>query len=223
MLVDTKKEQTRKEGLNLNVNSQSIKPSATIGQKIGWWSIVCLGFVLFIIPGIVAIFYWISWGNFFRREQFEVEKTVSNIQVNEAKRADTLIKLLEETKTYLKHEKETLLSITSLRSVKNNTVDRQTSEKILSEASMNFQMVFESYPDLKANQIIMNLMTTSNYLETEIAAARRLYNLKASQFNKEIFTYPKLIKADKMNLETFLLYQASQKQRIDVDMSKLNL
>ncbi|MCF0218063.1 MAG: LemA family protein [Malacoplasma sp.] len=214
MLVDTRKPQDP-SGFNVNVDNTEIVAKATFGQKLGWVILVIL--TLFIIW-----FYSIVWKNNFIRKQMEINNAASNIQVNETKRRDTLIKLLEQTKGYMKHEKSTLALVTQYRSgIANPEVTSQLDNQ-LANFLMNLRVQYEQYPQLKADRLVAELMSTSQYLETEIAAARRLYNANVTQFNAEIFTFPKIIVASKLRLAKFALFQASYEQRQDVDMSSLS-
>ena len=220
MLVDTAKPQNS-QGFNPNVNSESLMVEASKGQKVMWWIAFFVSW-LTIIGGIVMVIMWNNWANFYRSYQFEIEQASSNIQVNETKRAETLVKLLEQTKGYLKHERETYALVTELRSIDKTTADAAKADQISVEIQKEVRLAFEAYPDLKANQSISELMSASQYLEEEIAAARRLYNSKASLYNQDLYIWPRIVKASSMRLQTFRLYQASETQRKDVDMSSLS-
>ena len=152
----------------------------------------------------------------------KINNAASNIQVNEAKRRDTLIKLLEQTRAYMKHERETLELVTKYRSGTASQGETSRLDNQLSQFMMNLNVQYEQYPQLRADSIVAELMSSSQYLETEIAAARRVYNQSATQFNAEIFMFPRIVTASKIGLSTFPLFQASYQQRQDVDMSSLS-
>lgn len=223
MLVDPKKESNDK-GFNPNVDNIDIDVRATGGQKFGWWFMFLLSW-LTIIGGIILTVKWVQWGNFFNRQQIQINEAASTIDVNLTRRRDTLIKLLEQTKSYMKFEKETLTDITKLRSMNNidgdiNKANEQI--KVMDAISRDIKINFENYPNLKSSSTIMELMSSSQYLETEIASARRLYNLNVSTFNKDLFTFPKIVKADSMKLRSLPMFVASNEQKQDVDMSSLS-
>lgn len=213
MLVDTRIPQNP-QGFNLNVDNTQRVAKASGAQKFGWILLIILTF---------SVIYWISisWKNQFIDSQMRINEASSAIQVNEAKRRDTLIKLLEQTKGYMKHERETLELVTKYRGGVANSNETSKLDNQLSQFMMNLNVQYEQYPQLKADAIITELMSTSQYLETEIAASRRLYNQKVTSFNAEIFMFPKIAVASKIGLATFPMFQASAVQRQDVDMSSL--
>ncbi|MDE6894224.1 MAG: LemA family protein [Malacoplasma sp.] len=214
MLVDTRLPQNP-GGFNANVDNTQRQAKASFGQKFGWVLLVIftLGIIWFVS---------ISWKNNLINEQMQINNAASNIQVNEAKRRDTLIKLLEQTKGYMKHEKETLTLVTKYRSGGTDSNETAKLDNQLANFMMNLNVQYEQYPQLKADSLVRELMSSSQYLETEIAAARRLYNQKVSYFNAEIFMFPKIVLASKIGLSTFALFQATSVQRQDVDMSSLS-
>lgn len=222
MLINPRKES--ETGFNANVDNTITRPTATSGSKFGWWTMYILSW-LTIIGGIILTVKWIQWGNYFNRQQVEINEAASSIDVSLTKRRDVLVKLLEQTKSYMKFEKETLLDVTKLRSMGNldgdiNKANEQ--QKIMDTIERNIKVNFENYPNLKSNSVILELMSSSEYLESEIASSRRLYNIKVNEFNKEIFTFPKSVKAASMRLVSLPMFAASEEQKQDVDMSSLS-
>ena len=214
MLVDTRVQQNP-QGFNSNVDNTQRQAIASKGQKIGW-------VILVIITFGILYFVSITWKNNFIAQQLNINNNSSNIQVNEAKRRDTLIKLLEQTKAYMKHEREVLTLVTKYRSGLASENEKSQLDNQLSQFMLNLNVQYEQYPQLKADNIVAELMSTSTYLESEIAAARRLYNASVASFNAEMFMFPKIIVASKIGLYTLPMFQASSIQRRDVDMSSLS-
>lgn len=222
MLVDTRKEGS-KEGFAPNTDNTIQDANATIGQTIGWYVMVVLCW-LTIIGGIVILIKSIEYKNYFQKKQIEINSAASSIDIMLQKRRDTLIKLLEQTKSYMKFEKETLTNITALRSIgtkSNDIEDIVNSQKIMDTVSNGFKINFENYPNLKSNSTILELMSSSQYLEIEIASARRLYNKTVNEFNSRMFVFPEIVIATKMKLTTFAFIQASEESKKDVDMNSL--
>ncbi|WP_027120031.1 LemA family protein [[Mycoplasma] testudinis] len=214
MLVNTRVA-SDPQGFNPNVDNTVRPVVATFRQKIGW-------FLLIIVT--LSILYWVSikWANWFKKQQMEINEMASNIDVNLTKRRELLLKLLEQTKGYLHHEKETFTLVAKYRG---NNASKDEVNKLdgnMSKMFSDINIAFEQYPQLKGNETVRELMGTTQYLETEIAAARRLYNSEATSFNAEIFQFPKMMKAAAMRLQTFPLYGASAQQKTDVDMSSLS-
>lgn len=221
MLIDTRKE-TDNKGFNPNVDNQVIKAQPTSGERTIYLILIILSWLL-ILPGLI---WWIkriqiknSWVN----QQMEINNAASVIEINLTRRAETLIKLLEQTKGYLKHERETLINITRERSGRSSSLrDIDVFDRTINDVSRNIKLAFENYPDLKGSSVVGELMSSSQYIESEISASRRLYNKKVEAFNSSILTFPNICLAVKLNMETLPLFAATAIQKEDVNMSSLS-
>lgn len=210
---------TNLEGFNPYVDNTIIQAKATKSQKSAYVFLLIIS-TIFVLPAIIWAFIRISIKNRWTREQMEINNASSNIDVNLTKRSETLRKLLDETKGYLKHERETFEKITQMRS--GNYKDIIDKDQALNNLTKNIKIALENYPDLKGNQIIIELMSSSQYIESEIAASRRLYNQLVQRFNADILTFPNVCYAEKLKLFTLPLFVASQTQKEDIDMSTLS-
>lgn len=218
MLVDPNKQST--EGFNPNVDNTQFNAQAPGSHKALWWFLFVLSW-LTIIGGIILTVIWFRWGNELNQLQVEINQSASAIDVNLTKRKELLTKLLDETKGYMKYEGDVLTEVTKLRSMKLDGRDVNKSnecQKIMDKLSSNLNINFENYPDLKANSNVMELMSSTQYIESEIAASRRLYNAKVADFNKDIITFAKSVKAASMKLHSLPMFAASAEQKQDVKM-----
>ena len=170
---------------------------------------------LFIIPIILHVVYL----NKFRKTMVQINETASGIDVQLQKRRDTLLKLVDATKSGMKYERETLAAITKLRNY--NQADRQNNMKLLDQVIPNILAVAENYPNLKAETLIQDLMDQAAYLEKEIAASRRLYNSTVTLFNQTVFTWPTNVIAASRKYHTYEMFLAAPESRADVSL-KLN-
>ncbi len=207
-LVDTRK-QGDPSGFDPNVDN-SIKP-AQVGAlgKIVWY-------ILFIL--IIPLIMHIVMRNSLNKKQSEVNELSSGIDIQLKKRRDTLVKLLEATKAYMKHEKSVLSDVTKLRKMSINAENRSEVNAKTESALGRLLMVSENYPDLKANESISNLMEQASYLEREIGASRRLYNTSVRQFNQQLFTWPSSVPATELGLATLPYFAAATSDKKDVEM-----
>lgn len=226
MLLDTRQERPEnKEGFNPNVQNEVINAVAAQSQKTSFWILVVLG-SLTVIGFFIFLYIWfVSWPNKFNSQQLKINNSASSIELNLAKRKDTLIKLFEQTKAYLKFENDTYTKVAELRSgktTKNNINESNKEQILMNSIARDINIAYEQYPNLKANSIIVDLISASQYIENEIAASRRLYNMDVTQFNQSIMLYPAVVKAKKMKLYTLPLFVASEEQKKGVDMSGLS-
>ncbi|MCQ3914316.1 MAG: LemA family protein [Mycoplasmoidaceae bacterium] len=181
MLIDTRTQSVNPQGFNPNVQNQVIPAKRSTG-----------GLILFVIfciltVGLLAIYLPVK-KNYFNRKQMQINQAASGIEVQLAQRRDTLVKLVDATKSSMKFEQSLLKDVVSLRSMaidKSNAVE--ANEKI-ERGFGRLLVVFEKYPEVRSIQTVQNLMSNADYQEREIAAARRLYNSEVTAFNQEIFT-----------------------------------
>lgn len=222
MIIDPNKKNIS-EGFNPNVDNSGFQSQVNNTGKIMWWSLYFLAWCT-LIGGIVLTVKWVQWGNKIRQQQIDINEAASAIDVNLTKRKETLLKLVEQTKAYMNFEKSTLENITKLRSAKNdlNSIEESSNvNKIMDSISREININIENYPDLKSSSTISELMSSSQYLESEIAASRRLYNLKVSSFNQNLVIFPISVKAASLKLTSLPLFVASDDNRQDIDMKTL--
>ncbi len=220
MVVNTAK-RNNPEGLSPNVDNTTNYAKPTGGQKAGYAFLLALSW-LFILPGVIWMVARIGQKNRWIEHQMEINNAAGAIDVNLTKRCDTLKKLLDQAKGYLKHERETLERVTSMRSFAKSPEAIVEADRTISALARNIQIAVEKYPDLKANALIGELMSASQYIEAEIAASRRLYNRYVQRFNADILVFPKVCYAARQRLHTLPLFAASEQQKQDVDMGSLH-
>ena len=209
MLADTSTP-SNPQGFSPNVDNTIRPVTMTGGQH-----------VMYILWNIITLGIWhYKKRNQLNEQQIAVNTAASDIDVALTKRRDTLIKLLEQVKSYYNYEGDVQTKITQLRSM--NTGDFNKASQLMDHVQTGLNMAFENYPNLKANQVVQDLMSSSEVLESEIAASRRLYNMKVEAFNGQIYNFPTNGVAKGMGLHNFALFAASAQEKQDVDMSSLN-
>jgi len=140
---------------------------------------------LFIL--IIPIIINVVIRNSLNQKQTKVNELSAGIDVQLKKRRDTLVKLLDATKSYMKHEKTVLTDITKLRKMSINPENRSAVNAKTDSMLGQLLVSVENYPDLKAVKAVTDLMDSASYLEREIGASRRLYNSSVRQFNQQLF------------------------------------
>ncbi|TWU02143.1 LemA family protein [Stieleria varia] len=133
----------------------------------------------------------------------------AQIEVQLKRRHDLIPSLVEATRAFLGHERETLEAVikarqqasSNLANASGNLTDATamkglaTSEGALMGAMGRLSMVIESYPDLKANETVANLMEELTSTENRISFARQLYNDLATNFNIQRRCFPTVVVA----------------------------
>jgi LemA protein len=162
-----------------------------------------IGIVVLVILFIVIIWV-VGIYNGLIRLRNQVKNAWSQIDVQLKRRHDLIPNLIETARGYMKHERETLDSITRARSqaVQASGVANQAkAEGELSGALSRFMLVVENYPDLKANQNFLALQEELTSTENKVGFARQSYNDQVQAFNIKIESVPSNIIAGMFNFK----------------------
>jgi LemA protein len=133
----------------------------------------------------------------------------AQIDVQLKRRYDLIPNLVETAKGYMKHEHTTLEDVIQARNTAvaasqaaaANPADAGAvkglvaAEGGLSGALSRLMVVSEQYPDLKANQNMMQLTEELTSTENKIAFARQAYNDSVMQYNTSRETFPNVVLA----------------------------
>ena len=117
----------------------------------------------------------------------------SGIDVQLKRRHDLVGNLDNTVKGYMAHEKDVLEEIAKMRSMAQNAAgvaQAAQAEGQLSQALGRLFAVMENYPQLRANENVMQLQNTLTALEDEIQIARRYYNGTVREYNTRTEVFP---------------------------------
>ena len=131
----------------------------------------------------------------------------AQIDVQLKRRYDLIPNLVEVAKGYMKHESTTLeavikarnIALAASQSAAANPADANamkglvTAETGLSGALSRLMVVSEQYPDLKANQNMMQLTEELTSTENKVSFARQAYNDSVMTYNTTRETFPNVI------------------------------
>jgi LemA protein len=149
--------------------------------------IVVLGLLALIVLAVIGMY------NALVRLRNQVDNAWSQIDVQLKRRHDLIPNLVETAKGYMKHERETLESITKARGAAmgaRTVAEASQAEGQLADALSKFMLVVENYPDLKANQNFLALQEELASTENKIAFARQNYNDQVLFYNNKIQMFP---------------------------------
>ncbi|MBQ5728211.1 MAG: LemA family protein [Mailhella sp.] len=152
---------------------------------------IIAGIVLALV--LVVVFWGIGVYNGLIRLRNMKDEGWSGIDVQLKRRHDLVGNLVNTVKGYMAHEKEVLEEIAKMRSVAQNAsgvAQAAQAEGQLSQALGRLFAVMENYPQLRANENVMQLQNTLTSLEDEIQLARRYYNGTVREYNTRTEVFP---------------------------------
>lgn len=166
--------------------------------------LISLAIFIGIILMIAGIFVGVNNTTINLEEQIKESKSSINIQ--EKRREDLIINLVDTVKDFNKYEQETMSKIVEARA--------KASNGQVEEAQTLISAVAEQYPELKSNENYKTLMTELAVTENLIAEHRNNYNIQVKQYNKHIKKFPNSMILNMMGYEkldnTYLEYEASE-------------
>lgn len=176
-------------------------------------NIVLVFFIIILL--IILLIY-----NSLIKARNKVKQAKSGIEVYLNQRFDLIPNLVECVKQYSKYEKEVLTEITELRSayLKDST-NIKNAEKINNKMNEIIALA-EDFPELKASKQYLNLQRNLTKIESQLQAARRIYNLEVTNYNNKIETVPSNIVAKLFKFKNAELFQIEEYKRENVIISK---
>jgi LemA protein len=187
---------------------------------------------LLVILGIAAavLFYGILLYNNLVTLRNRVKNGFSQIDVQLTRRHDLIPNLVEAVKGYMSHERSTLEDVVRARNaavagLQNAAADPSDPEAIrqlgAAEGSLNGALgrlfaLAEAYPDLKANQNMMQFQEELASTENKVAFARQAFNDAVMNYNNGCESFPGSVIANNFNFKTaeFLEIEAPEKREV---------
>ncbi len=167
-------------------------------------------FLIFLAIVAGLVFYAIGIYNKLVTLKNRFENAFAQIEVQLKRRYDLIPNLIETAKGYMAHERETLEAVISarnqalagLQAAAQSPGDPQLIEQLASAegalggALGRLNVVMEAYPDLKANENMMQLSEELTTTENKVAFSRQAYNDAVTAYNTYKQTFPPSIVAN---------------------------
>ena len=153
--------------------------------------------IVWLIAFAALVFYVVGVYNKLVALKNRYENAFAQIEVQLKRRYDLIPNLVDTAKGYLKHERETLEAVISARNTAlaglkaaaanpgsaGAIADLGQAEGALGSALGRLNVVMEAYPDLKANQNMMQLTEELTSTENKVAFSRQAFNDSVMAYN----------------------------------------
>ena len=184
-----------------------------------------MGTLLVLVAIVAVLAFWavgIYNGLVTARNAFR--NAFAQIDVQLTRRYDLIPNLVEVAKGYMAHERETLeavikaraAAVSGLAAAKANPGDPgamqnlAAAEQALGGALSRLMVVSEQYPELKANQNMMQLSEELTSTENRVAFARQAFNDSVMAFNNKREVFPSSIIAGMFNFVAAALLEITE-------------
>jgi LemA protein len=184
-------------------------------------ALICVVLVV-VLAGIIAAMY-----NGLVRARNGYRNAFAQIDVQLIRRHDLIPNLVETAKGYIRHERETLEAVVAARTA---AVSAQAAasgapgepgamhqlagaENVLTQALGRLFALAEAYPDLKANQNMMQLSEELTSTENRVAFARQAFNDSVMGYNNRREVFPSSLLAGMFGFTPAALFEVDDPQQ----------
>jgi LemA protein len=185
--------------------------------------------IVLVVVALGIVGFVVGMYNKLVTQRNRYKNAYAQIDVQLKRRYDLIPNLVETAKGYIKHERETLEAVTKARNIAYaasqtaaaNPGDASAVKGLASAESglagtlSRLMMVSEQYPDLKANQNMMQLTEELTSTENKISFARQAYNDSVMTYNTDREVFPSNVIAGMFNFgpaELFVIDKPEQKE-----------
>ena len=179
--------------------------------------------IIFLIVIVLIVVYFVAIYNGLVTARNGYKNAFAQIDVQLTRRHDLIPNLVETAKGYLAHERGTLeavvqarnAAVSGLAGAKANPGDPAAmqqlsgSENALTQSLGRLFALSEAYPDLKANQTMMQLSEELTSTENRVAFARQAYNDSVMEYNTKRESFPATLIAGMFRFDAAELLQST--------------
>jgi LemA protein len=185
------------------------------------------GWIVLIAIAVIVLFLIFTYNALVRLRNM-VDEAWNQISVQLKRRHDLIPNLVNAVKGYMDFEQETLTRVVEARSAAVSATERgpgnaqqaAQAENFLTGALRQLFALVENYPDLKANENVMQLQEELTTTENQIGFSRQHYNATVREFNTAIQTFPNVLIAGPLGFRERDYFQIAES---DAAVPEVNL
>ena len=187
---------------------------------------------ILLIVGIIAVILFaagILIYNGLVQRRLRIDEAFAQIEVQLKRRWDLIPNLVDAVKGYMGFEESVLTQVTEARA---NAVaagargphEQAAAENMLTGTLRSLFATVENYPELKANQNVLELQEQLTTTENQISFARQHYNATVNDYNYAIARIPNVLIAGPLGFESREFFdaepEAEQVPEVDLGFGK---
>ena len=184
--------------------------------------LIVIGVIVVLVVLVIAIY------NGLVQRRLRVDEAFAQIEVQLKRRHDLIPNLVEAVRGYLQYEQNVLTDVTNARAAAvsagaQGPAQQAAAENMLTGALRSLFAVVENYPELKANQNVLELQEQLTTTENQISFSRQHYNASVLDYNTAIATFPSLLLAGPFGFTRREFFdaepEAANVPRVDLSLS----
>ena len=185
--------------------------------------IIVLVVLVLIVVFIVGIY------NGLVQRRLRIDEAFAQIEVQLKRRWDLIPNLVNAVKGYMGFEQSVLENVTNARAAAvaagaQGPAQQAAAENMLTSSLRSLFAVVENYPELKANQNVLELQEQLTTTENQIGFSRQHYNASVLDYNTAIQVFPNVLIAGPFGFTKRDFFdaepEASQVPSVDLTLTK---
>ena len=159
---------------------------------MNWPLIIVIAIVVIVVVALIGLY------NGLVQKRLRIDEAFAQIDVQLKRRHDLIPNLVNAVKGYMGFEQKVLTDVTNARAAAvaagaQGPAAQAQAENALTGTLRSLFAVVENYPELKANQNVLELQEQLTTTENQISFARQHYNASVLDYNTGIQTFPAVL------------------------------
>jgi LemA protein len=177
---------------------------------------------------VIAVVFVVGLYNGLVQRRLRIDEAFAQIDVQLKRRHDLIPNLVNAVKGYMGFEQKVLTDVTNARAAAvaagaQGPAQQAAAENTLTSTLRSLFAVVENYPELKANQNVLELQEQLTTTENQISFSRQHYNATVLGYNNSIQTIPSVLIAGPLGFTKREFFdaepEAAEVPKVDLSLS----